>query len=84
MGAVHHGRLVGLAFGQVVGFGGLVGIGRRRCQSRGGGLTYWGALWRHLRARRCGGLAYVFYPIFERKCQGKQHTLCQCLYQRLL
>jgi hypothetical protein len=36
-----------LPFGQVVGFGGLVGIGRRRCQSRGGGLIYWGGLWRH-------------------------------------
>lgn len=55
MGAVHHGHLVGLTFGQVVGFGGLVGIGLRRCRIRGGKLTYWGGLWRHLRARRCDG-----------------------------
>ena len=52
MGAVHLEHLEGLAFGRVVGFGGLVGIGLRRCRSRGGKLTYWGGIWRHLRARR--------------------------------
>lgn len=71
MGAVHRGRLVGLAFGQVVGSGGLAGIGLRRYRSRGGRLTCWGEVWRHLRARRCGELASAAWFQIKRKMSEK-------------
>lgn len=59
MGEVRCGQSGGLAFGQAVGSRGVVGIGLRRCRSRGGTLTYWEGGWRHLGARCCGELASV-------------------------